>query len=52
MPELTIDGPTDAHGAWGLADYLEWPGGPKDGVRHGYRGYGHERETYRKVDGE
>lgn len=51
MPELTIDSPTDAHGLWGLADYLEWPSGPETGERRGMRGYGHEYETYRKVDG-
>jgi hypothetical protein len=50
MPELVIDGRTEAHGLWGLADYLEWPSNP-DGERRGYRGYGHEYETYRKLDG-
>jgi SnoaL-like domain len=51
MPELTIDSPTEAHGRWGLADYIEWPADPESGERRGYRGYGHELETYRKVDG-
>lgn len=51
MPELTIDSPTEAHGLWGLADYLEWPSDPKTRERRGMRGYGHEYETYRKVDG-
>ena len=44
MPDLTIDSATEAHGTWALADYLEWPSG-------GMKGFGHERETYRKVDG-
>jgi hypothetical protein len=52
MPELAIDSPTEAHGSWGLADYIEWPPDPETGARRGYRGYGHEHETYRKVDGE
>jgi hypothetical protein len=51
MPELFIDGPTEAHGLWGLADYLEWPLDPETGQRRGYRGYGYEYETYRKVNG-
>lgn len=51
MPELTIDSPTEAHGLWGLADYLEWPSDPGTGERRGMRGYGHEYETYRKADG-
>ncbi len=51
MGDITIDGPRDAHGTWGLADYLEWPSDPETGERHGVKGYGHERETYRKVDG-
>lgn len=52
MPELTVDGPTEAHGTWVLADYLEWGPDPDTGVRRGVKGYGHEVETYRKVDGE
>ena len=52
MPELTFESPTEAHGSWVLADYLEWEPDPETGVRRGVRGYGHEVETYRKVDGE
>jgi hypothetical protein len=52
MPELTMDSPTEAHGRWALADYLEWPSDPGTGERHGVTGYGDEQETYRKVDGE
>jgi hypothetical protein len=37
LPELTIDGPTEAHGRWGLADYIEWPSDPETGERRGYR---------------
>ncbi len=51
MPELTVDSPTEAHGSWGLADYIEWPPDRETGTRTGFRGYGHEIETYRKVDG-
>jgi hypothetical protein len=49
MPELVVDSPTEAHGHWGLADYLEWPS--DKGQRHGVKGYGHEYEEYRKQDG-
>jgi ketosteroid isomerase-like protein len=51
MPEITIDGPDEAHGRWALADYLEWPADPESGDRHGVKGYGDEQETYRKEDG-
>ena len=51
MPEITIHSPTEAYGLWGLADYLEWPSDPETGERCGYRGHGHEEETYRKEDG-
>jgi SnoaL-like protein len=49
-PEITIDGPADAHGRWLLADYIEWPSDPDTGKRRGMRGYGHY-DTYRKIDG-
>ena len=51
MPELTIDGPTDARGLWMLADYLEWPADPDTGERRGMKGYWQYEETYRKADG-
>jgi hypothetical protein len=51
MAELTIDGPTEAHGRWTLNDYVEWPPDPETGERRGFRGYGGYEETYRKVDG-
>jgi hypothetical protein len=51
-PELTIDGPTEAHGTWALADYVEWEPDPETGERRGFKGYGRYDETYRKVDGE
>ena len=52
MPELTLDGPTEAHGLWSLADYVEWPPDPETGERRGQKGYGRYTETYRKVGGE
>jgi hypothetical protein len=52
LPEITIDSPTEAHGLWQLNDYLEWPPNPETGERQGVMGYGHEADTYRKVDGE
>ena len=51
MPRITIDGPTDAHGSWVLADYIEWPPDGKTGERRGMRGYGRYEDSYRKVDG-
>jgi hypothetical protein len=51
-PAITIDSPTEAHGAWAIAEYLERPSDPDSGERRGFRGYGWERETYRKLDGE
>lgn len=52
LPEITIDGPTTAHGLWQLNDYLEWPPDPETGERRGIMGYGRETDEYRKVDGE
>jgi SnoaL-like domain len=49
QPELTIDSPTEAHGCWVLADYVEWPSA--SGTRRGIKGYGRYDETYRKRDG-
>jgi hypothetical protein len=52
-PELVIVSPTEAEGRWVLADYLEWaPEDPERRERHGVKGYGHEQDTYRKVDGQ
>jgi len=51
-PEITIDSPTEAHGTWALADYVEWPSAPETGERRGFKGFGRYDETYRKVDGE
>jgi hypothetical protein len=51
MPELTIDSPTEAHGLWLLADYLEWPSDADSGERRGMKGYWQYEETYRKLDG-
>jgi SnoaL-like protein len=52
MPEITIDGPADAHGSWMLDAYVEWPSDPETGERRGLEGYGRYDETYRKIDGE
>jgi SnoaL-like domain len=49
--ELTLDGPTDAHGTWAFADYTEQPPHPKTGERISVTRYGRYYETYRKVDG-
>ena len=51
-PELTIDGPSEAHGTWALADYVEWEPDPETGERRGFKGYGRYEERYRKVEGE
>jgi SnoaL-like protein len=51
-PEITIDGPAEAHGRWMLADYIEWPSDPETGQRRGMRGCGLYQETYRKVHGD
>jgi hypothetical protein len=51
MPEIELAGPTEARGVWASIDYLEWPPDAETGERNGAVGYGHERETYRKVDG-
>jgi hypothetical protein len=50
-PEITIDSPTEAHGTWALADYVEWEPDSATGARRGFKGYGRYDETYRKVDG-
>jgi hypothetical protein len=50
-PELTIDGPTDAHGTWAFSDYTEQPPHHKTGERIGVTRYGRYEETYRKVEG-
>lgn len=48
-PELTLDSDTEAHGIWGMLDYVILP------LANGRRvqtGAGHYRERYRKVDGQ
>jgi hypothetical protein len=52
MPEIAFDSPTEARAVWAAIDYLEWPSDPETGERNGSISYGHERETYRKIDGE
>ena len=46
MQEIAIDGPTEAHGRWGLADYIEWPSDSETGERHGMKGYGDEGRLF------
>jgi uncharacterized protein (TIGR02246 family) len=50
-PEITLDGPAEAHGSWSLADYLEFPPDPATGARRAVKGFWRYEETYRKVDG-
>jgi 3-phenylpropionate/cinnamic acid dioxygenase small subunit len=52
MPIVMIDSPTNAHGTWSLFEYLEFDSDPQTRERRGRKGYGHERETYRKVNGQ
>lgn len=52
MPEITFHSATEASGIWMINDYNEWPTDPETGGRCGYKGYGREYETYRKIDGE
>ena len=49
MPEIEITSPTTAKGIWAMEDVLKWPEGAAVKTLHGY---GHYRETYRKVDGQ
>ncbi|MCW5765533.1 MAG: hypothetical protein KIT68_06105, partial [Phycisphaeraceae bacterium] len=51
MPEITFNSATEASGIWMINDYNEWPSDPVTGERCGYKGYGREYETYRKIDG-
>jgi hypothetical protein len=51
MPDITIEGPTEARGIWSLADYGEGPLDSETGTRRGFKGYGQYEEIYRKVDG-
>ena len=45
-PEITLDSPTQAHGTWALADYVEWPSDEATGERRGFKGYGAYEETF------
>lgn len=51
MPEITFVSSIEATGIWMLNDYVEWPPDPATGERVGFKGYGREYETYRKIDG-
>src|SRR4051794_28283468 len=48
-PEVTLDGPAEAHATWVMSDYVEWPA--RDGERRGFTGYGRYEERYRKAGG-
>jgi hypothetical protein len=50
MPEITIVSDTEATGIWSMEDKLRWPEGA--GPMREMHGYGHYRETYKKIDGE
>jgi hypothetical protein len=52
MPEINLISDTEASGIWMLNDYIEWGPDPVTGARSGFKGYGREYETYRKVGGE
>jgi uncharacterized protein (TIGR02246 family) len=47
-PEIDILAEDVARGVCPLADILSWE---KDGRRHWLRGYGHYRQTFKKIDG-
>ncbi len=48
-PEITVTSDTTASGIWAMEDMLRWddPEAPLETLH----GYGHYRETYRKIDG-
>jgi hypothetical protein len=45
LPEITIDGDTNAHAVWGIHDYIKTP-------VVNFNGYGHISHDYVKVDGQ
>ncbi|MGY1742193.1 MULTISPECIES: nuclear transport factor 2 family protein [unclassified Blastococcus] len=47
-PEIEVLSDDAATGVWPLMDVLSWE---QDGRWHVLRGYGHYRQTYRRVDG-
>jgi hypothetical protein len=53
MPEIVLTGPDTARGVWSMFDRVEFeePVDHGRGVGHGFTGYGHYEEEYRKVDG-
>jgi hypothetical protein len=51
LPQITFLSPTEAKGEWAVNDYLEWPSDPVTGQRRAHQGFGHEYETYRKIEG-
>jgi hypothetical protein len=50
MPEISLISDTEASGIWMLNDYVEWGPDPVTGARSGFKGYGREYESYRKID--
>ena len=49
-PEITITSAMSAEGVWAMEDMLRWNEGSASPVA-ALHGYGHYRETYRKIDG-
>lgn len=49
MPEITVTGPTSAHGTWAMRDLVETAIGEQGPM--GFRGFGYYEEEYRVEDG-
>jgi hypothetical protein len=54
MPEIVLTSEDTARGVWSMFDRVEFaePVDHGRGVGHGFTGYGHYEEEYRKQDGE
>ena len=48
--EIDFQSDDEATGIWALYDYLNWDN--EDGETQFLRGYGHYRQSYRKIDGQ
>lgn len=54
MPEIVFLDDHRARGVWAMQDHLEWPAPialKEAPLAHGFVGYGHYEEEYRRVDG-
>lgn len=54
MPEIRLLAPGRARGIWAMSDWVEFPAPQPDGPtagQHGFVGYGHYQEEYRKQNG-